>query len=77
MCSFRYSEHEFFTNKLFYLHQVVVGNRSRAIMEAAPARSSNMEAPIMLLKGHEGEVYTAKFHPEGQVRGTGTYKILT
>jgi Prp8 binding protein len=24
-----------------------------------------MDAPIMLLSGHEGEVYTAKFHPEG------------
>ena len=28
----------------------MVGNRSRAIMEAAPARQSNMEAPIMLLR---------------------------
>jgi len=33
---------------------VIVGNRSRAIMEAAPARTSNMEAPIMLLSGHKG-----------------------
>jgi len=44
---------------------VVVGNRSRAIMEAAPARCSNMEAPIMLLSGHKAEVYTGKFHPSG------------
>ena len=26
-----------------------------------------MEAPIMLLTGHQGEIYTAKFHPEGNV----------
>ena len=26
-----------------------------------------MEAPIMLLSGHSGEIYTAKFHPEGNV----------
>jgi len=44
---------------------VVVANRSRALMEAAPARCSNMEAPIMLLSGHKSEVYTAKFHPSG------------
>eukprot|EP00088_Acartia_fossae_P001565 TRINITY_DN1060_c0_g1_i1.p1 TRINITY_DN1060_c0_g1~~TRINITY_DN1060_c0_g1_i1.p1 ORF type:complete len:348 (-),score=60.46 TRINITY_DN1060_c0_g1_i1:445-1488(-) len=44
---------------------VVVGNRSRAIMEAAPARTSNMEAPIMLLSGHKSEIYTGKFHPSG------------
>lgn len=39
---------------------------STALQAAGPPRTSNMEAPIMLLKGHEGEVYTAKFHPEGQ-----------
>ena len=32
-----------------------------------PARTSNMDAPIMLLTGHQGEIYTAKFHPEGNV----------
>ena len=26
-----------------------------------------MDAPIMLLTGHQGEIYTAKFHPEGNV----------
>ena len=26
-----------------------------------------MEAPIMLLSGHSGEIYAAKFHPEGNV----------
>ena len=41
---------------------------STALQASGPPRTSNMEAPIMLLKGHEGEVYTAKFHPEGQVR---------
>jgi len=44
---------------------VIVGNRSRAVVEAGPARTSNMEAPIMLLSGHKSEVYTGKFHPSG------------
>ena len=26
-----------------------------------------MDAPIMLLTGHGGEIYTAKFHPEGNI----------
>ena len=30
-----------------------------------PSRTSNMDAPIMLLTGHEGEIYSAKFHPDG------------
>ena len=32
-----------------------------------PARTSNMEAPIMLLTGHQGEIYASKFHPEGNI----------
>ena len=31
-----------------------------------PPRTSNLECPIMLLTGHSGEIYTSKFHPEGQ-----------
>ena len=37
-----------------------------ALLQSGPARTSNMEAPIMLLTGHEGEIYSAKFHPDGQ-----------
>lgn len=29
-------------------------------------RTSNLYAPIMLLEGHQGEVFTSKFHPEGK-----------
>jgi len=50
-------------------HEVVAasgGAGGNELQAAGPARTSNMDAPIMLLKGHEGEVYTAKFHPEGQ-----------
>ncbi len=32
----------------FVFLQVIVGNRSRAVVAAGPARTSNMEAPIML-----------------------------
>lgn len=31
-----------------------------------PARTSNLLAPIMLLTGHSGDIFTARFHPEGQ-----------
>uniref|UniRef100_A0A8C5WGP4 Uncharacterized protein n=1 Tax=Leptobrachium leishanense TaxID=445787 RepID=A0A8C5WGP4_9ANUR len=30
-----------------------------------PPRTSSLQAPIMLLSGHEGEVYCSKFHPNG------------
>lgn len=55
---------------------VVVGNRQRALMEAAPARTSNMQAPIMLLSGHKSEVYTGKFHPSGNWLASGGMERL-
>lgn len=29
-------------------------------------RTSNLYAPIMLLEGHQGEIFASKFHPEGK-----------
>eukprot|EP00095_Tigriopus_kingsejongensis_P001785 maker-scaffold225_size250570-snap-gene-1.16 protein:Tk01785 transcript:maker-scaffold225_size250570-snap-gene-1.16-mRNA-1 annotation:"wd repeat-containing protein 57" len=38
------------------------------LQAAGPPRSSNLESPIMLLSGsHQGEIFTAKFHPDGQI----------
>ena len=53
---------------------VIVNNQSRALMEAGPPRSSNMEAPIMLLSGHSGEVYCAKFHPQGNLLASAGFE---
>ena len=36
------------------------------LLSQGPPRTSNLLAPIMLLSGHEGEIYTAKFSPDGQ-----------
>lgn len=30
-------------------------------------RTSNLQAPIMQLEGHEGEIFTTEFHPEGEM----------
>jgi Prp8 binding protein len=46
---------------------MIVNNSSRAVVESNVPRTSNMEAPIMLLSGHSGEVYTGKFHPSGDI----------
>merc|ERR1712045_991678 len=46
---------------------VEVRDKNKAVVASGPPRTSNMEAPIMLLTGHQGETYTAKFHPEGNV----------
>merc|ERR1711894_191334 len=46
---------------------VQVSEKDKSVVASGPPRTSNMEAPIMLLTGHQGEIYTAKFHPEGNV----------
>ncbi|CAG9134776.1 unnamed protein product [Plutella xylostella] len=48
-------------------HEIsVVGTREKAVVTSAVPRTSNLHAPIMLLEGHQGEIFTAQFHPEGK-----------
>lgn len=42
---------------------VAAGNSS--LQQTGYSRTSNLSAPIMLLTGHEGDIFTAKFHPDG------------
>lgn len=41
-----------------------------------PPRISNLEAPIMLLTGHEGDIFTAKFSPDGQLIASSGFDRL-
>ncbi|KAJ3646375.1 hypothetical protein Zmor_023965 [Zophobas morio] len=47
-------------------NEVATSNKNKSVLQAAPARTSNLFAPIMLLEGHEGEIFSVEFHPEGQ-----------
>jgi Prp8 binding protein len=40
---------------------------------ASVTRTSNLLAPIMLLQGHEGEIYSAKFSPDGSCLASGVF----
>ncbi|KAK2090541.1 U5 small nuclear ribonucleoprotein [Saguinus oedipus] len=35
------------------------------VVGSGPGKCSSLQAPIMLLSGHEGEVYCCKFYPDG------------
>ncbi|XP_012558462.1 U5 small nuclear ribonucleoprotein 40 kDa protein isoform X1 [Hydra vulgaris] len=39
-------------------------------------RSSNLQAPIMLLTGHAGEVFCSRFHPSGQTLASAGFDRL-
>eukprot|EP00761_Pharyngomonas_kirbyi_P003399 gb/GECH01003403.1/.p1 GENE.gb/GECH01003403.1/~~gb/GECH01003403.1/.p1 ORF type:complete len:357 (+),score=88.03 gb/GECH01003403.1/:1-1071(+) len=48
--------------------------KSSALVEnKEPERTSHLASPIMLLTGHQGEVNTLKFHPEGRVLASGGF----
>ncbi|CAH1115958.1 unnamed protein product [Phaedon cochleariae] len=47
-------------------NEVALKNKHTSVLQAAPARTSNLFAPIMVLEGHEGEIFSVDFHPEGQ-----------
>lgn len=42
-------------------------NKDKALMEAGISRTSSLLAPIMLLEGHQGEIFTCEFHPDGEL----------
>ncbi|XP_055694930.1 U5 small nuclear ribonucleoprotein 40 kDa protein [Lutzomyia longipalpis] len=46
---------------------VAYTNRDKALMQTGIPRTSNLFAPIMLLEGHQGDIFTCEFHPEGQI----------
>lgn len=41
----------------------------KQLMELGVQRVSNLHSPIMKLEGHEGEIFTCEFHPDGEVLG--------
>ncbi|KAF2896925.1 hypothetical protein ILUMI_09249 [Ignelater luminosus] len=45
---------------------VASSSKNKAVTPTTTVRTSNLFAPIMLLEGHEGEIFTIEFHPEGQ-----------
>ncbi|KAK9830919.1 hypothetical protein WJX81_004972 [Elliptochloris bilobata] len=46
---------------------------TRKVEPEGPARTSALLAPTMLLTGHAGEVFTAKFSPDGTVVASGSH----
>ena len=42
-------------------------------VKQGPKRTSNLEAPIMLLSGHGGEVFSCRFNPDGDVLASGSH----
>ncbi|XP_063951184.1 U5 small nuclear ribonucleoprotein 40 kDa protein-like [Lytechinus pictus] len=52
---------------------VAASNQQNALMQAGPPRLSSMTAAIMLLTGHEGEIFSARFHPNGQTLASGSF----
>lgn len=56
-------------------HEVALLNQGGAI-QALPQRTSSLEAPIMLLSGHEGEIFTARFHPAGDTLASAGFDRL-
>ncbi|XP_073252334.1 U5 small nuclear ribonucleoprotein 40 kDa protein-like isoform X2 [Porites lutea] len=56
-------------------NQIALTGQGGAI-QALPQRTSSLEAPIMLLSGHEGEVFTTTFHPSGETLASAGFDRL-
>jgi len=52
---------------------VEVSAGDKEIISSGPPRTSDLMAPIMLLTGHQGEIYTMKFNPAGNTLASGSF----
>lgn len=43
--------------------------KDKQLLEQGITRVSNLFAPIMKLEGHESEIFTCEFHPDGEYLG--------
>jgi len=53
--------------------EVKRSKQAGAIVAAGPLRTSSLQAPIMLMTGHGGEVFSAKFSPDGQTVASASF----
>jgi len=54
----------------------VYKSSNQGVVPFGPQRSSALESPIMLLTGHGGEIFTAKFHPSGNTLASAGFDRL-
>ncbi|XP_018668441.2 U5 small nuclear ribonucleoprotein 40 kDa protein-like [Ciona intestinalis] len=58
-------------------YEVATYENQKSVVAHGPPRTSSLLAPIMLLTGHEGEIYSSKFHPEGNmIASTGFERLI-
>jgi Prp8 binding protein len=43
--------------------------KDKQLLEKGVNRTTNLFAPIMKLEGHESEIFSCEFHPEGELLG--------
>lgn len=47
--------------------------RSKQVVQSGPPRTSSLQAPIMQLVGHDGEIFSAKFSPTGSTLASASF----
>ncbi|WAR18097.1 SNR40-like protein [Mya arenaria] len=55
---------------------VAFNEKENALMQSGIQRLSSLEAPIMLLSGHEGDVFCTKFSPDGRMLASAGFDRL-
>lgn len=60
------------TNRRDSTQLAIKNNAGNGALIQAQPRTSGLQAPVMELTGHSGEVFAAKFNPEGNYIASGS-----
>jgi len=53
--------------------ELIEVNQQKTLIQTGPPRTSSLESPIMLLTGHQGEIYSVRFSPDGNAVASSSF----
>jgi Prp8 binding protein len=54
--------------------ELVLSRNDKQLIEIGVRRTSNLFSPIMKLEGHESDIFTCEFNPDGEYLGKGNFQ---
>jgi len=58
-----------------FRNELVPTLKDKQLMEKGINRTTSLSAPIMKLEGHESDIFSCEFHPDGELLGKNKIQL--